>query len=160
MLELAAAWAMEELQQPWLPGPSSGRRGKHSESPFATRSIDLPGLLKIGVVTLLGARGMLFSSLCAATLDHFCSQDISPALACFLNLFFASYTQIAVGLPSAPPGYKGTCCERARSVTSLFSLLLCQCAAVLLRADGRRCQFFYRFRTVLCQVLEAGPSQC
>lgn len=85
MLELAAAWGMEELQQPWLPGPNSGSR-RHSELPFATRGIVLPGLLKTGVVVLLDARGIFFSGLCAATLDHFCSQDISPALACFLDL--------------------------------------------------------------------------
>lgn len=49
MLGLAAAWGLEE---PWLPGPSSGRRRKHSELPFATRRVALPGLLKIGVAIL------------------------------------------------------------------------------------------------------------
>lgn len=105
-------------------------------------------------------RSVIFWSVCCH-LGPFLQSGHLSSLGLFLEpLFFASYTQIAVGLPSAPPGYKGTCCERARSVTSLFSLLLCQCAAVLLRADRRRCQFFYSFRMVLCQVLETGPSQC
>lgn len=105
-------------------------------------------------------RSVLFQSVCCH-LGPFLQSGHPSSLGLFLEpLFFASYTEITAGLPSAPPGYKGTCCERARSVTSLFSLLLCHCAAVLFRAHGRRCQFFCSFRMGLCQVLETGPIQC
>lgn len=129
----------------------TSKRRKHSELPFGNRSVDLPDFLKIQTCYLVRCKTKEHSFFPVFLLPPWTISAVRISLQpCPVSITSSlpPYTQITMGLPSAPPEYKGTCCERARRVISLFSLLLCRCSTVLLKAEGWRCQFFYSFRMV------------
>lgn len=88
-LGLRALAGPRSVLELWSSCRSVAQRGRQEEPQQVTRAAGAaasPALLESTVVTLVDARGVFSSSLCAATLEHFCTQDIPPALACFLKL--------------------------------------------------------------------------